>query len=59
MRSPGVLWSLIIGLMMNLLVYFLDMVWFHESMGGVGATLGNGYEIQGQNYVARLRGRVL
>ena len=28
-------------------------------MGGVGATLGNGYEIQGQNYVARLQGRVL
>ena len=28
-------------------------------MGGVSATLGNGYEIQGQNYVARLQGRVL
>ena len=28
MRSPGVLWSLMIGLMMVLLVYFLDMVWF-------------------------------
>ena len=28
-------------------------------MGGVGATLGNGYEIQGQNYVARLQERVL
>ena len=28
-------------------------------MGGVGTTLGNGYEIQGQNYVAKLQGRVL
>ena len=28
-------------------------------MGGVSATLGNGYEIQGQNYVTRLQGRVL
>ena len=28
-------------------------------MGGVSATLGNGYKIQGQNYVARLQGRVL
>ena len=28
-------------------------------MGGVNATLGNGHEIQGQNYVTRLQGRVL
>ena len=27
--------------------------------GGVSAILGNGYEIQGQNCVARLQGRVL
>ena len=58
MRSPGVLWSIMIGLMMLLLVYVLDMVWF-QVFGGSSATLGNGYEIQGQNYVARLQGRVL
>ena len=28
MRSPGVLWSLMIGLMVVLLAYFLGMVWF-------------------------------
>ena len=28
-------------------------------MGGVSATPGNGYEIQGQNHVARLQGMVL
>ena len=44
--------------MMVLLVYFLDMVWF-QIYGGVGATSGNGYEIQGQNHVARLQGTVL
>ena len=27
MRSPGILWSLMIGLMVVLLVFFLDMVW--------------------------------
>ena len=65
MRSPGVLWSLMIGLMMVLLVYSLDMVWFQVyggrrgGGGGVSAILGNGYEIQGQNCVARLQGRVL
>ena len=52
------LWSLMIGLMVVLLVYFLDMVWF-QVYGGASAILGNGYEIQGQNCVARLQGRVL
>ena len=42
-------------LMMVLLVYFLDMVWFQVyggGGGGVSAILGNGYEIQGQNCIA-------
>ena len=51
MRSPDALWSLVIGLMV-LLVYFLDTVWF-QVYGGVSAIPGSGYEIQGQNHVAR------
>ena len=58
MRSPGALWSLVIGLMMVLLVYFLDTVWF-QVYGGVSAIPGSGYEIQGQNHAARLQGTVL
>ena len=58
MRSPGVLWSFMIGLMMVLLVNFETCYGF-RSIGRVGATLGNGYKIQGQNYVVRLQGRVL
>ena len=46
-----------IGLMVVLLVV---LIWYgFSSVGGVSAILGNGYEIQGQNCVARLQGRVL
>ena len=58
MGSTGVLRSLMIELMVVLLAYFLSMVWF-QIYGGVSAILENGYEIQGQNCVARLQGRVL
>ena len=43
--------------MMVLLVYFLDIGF--RSVEGVSATLGDGYVIQGQSYVARLQGRIL
>ena len=64
MRNPGVPWSLMFGLMMASLAHFLDMVWFQVyvagRMGGeVSPTLGNGYKIQGQNYITRLQGKVL
>ena len=58
MESTGVRWPLMIGLMVVLLAYFLGMVWF-QVYEGVSAIPENGYEIQGQNCVPRLQGRVL
>ena len=45
----GVLQPLMIGLMLVLLVLFMHSMVL--VLWGVGAILGNGYVIQGQNYV--------
>ena len=43
-----------VGLMMAPLKFFLRMVSMALVLLGVGTILGNGYGIQGQNYVALL-----
>ena len=45
-----------IGLMIVLLTFFSRMVSMVLVLWGVGTILGNGYEIQGRNYVALLQG---
>ena len=59
MRSPGVLWSHYDWANDGSVGVFFRHGNGFRSIRGVSAPLGNGYEIQGQNYVASLQGRVL